>query len=361
MLNKLNFFPKKNLRIFHISTFDEKNNHRLFNISLSNKISKGFIRNNHDVINFSYRNYLTGLFKNNADTINSKIVEIVKNYKPSLVLLGHNNLINLKTIDQIKSIDKSTKISLWYEDALSQKAQGPSWFSNLNLIEKNNDFIDSYFTTTHPANIINTKIDKKKLFYLPIMVDQNIENHKFYDFKYKFKDLFFAMSHGVNFGKLKKLKTDEREGFINELLQKKTNLKFNILGYSNEDPKWNYEFYKEIIKCKVALNLSRGKPIKYSTSNRIASLVGNGIYTFIDEKVRFQDFFNENEMGFYKNTDDLINKIEKLISDEKKLFEYSKNGMKKYFKLFNNKLVTKYIIDRTLNTSGDKVQIWEKF
>ena len=54
----VNIINKNNLKILHISTFDERNNHRLFNISISNKISKGFIRNNHDVINFSYRDFL---------------------------------------------------------------------------------------------------------------------------------------------------------------------------------------------------------------------------------------------------------------------------------------------------------------
>ena len=38
----------------------------------------------------------------------------------------------------------------------------------------------------------------------------------------------------------------------------------------------------------MALNLSRGKPIKYTSSNRIASLIGNGIYTFIDKKTQIQ-------------------------------------------------------------------------
>ena len=35
--------------------------------------------------------------------------------------------------------------------------------------------------------------------------------------------------------------------------------------------------------------------------------------------------------------------------------------MRKYFKLFNNKLITKYIIDRTFNSNDDKEQIWEKY
>ena len=38
--------------------------------------------------------------------------------------------------------------------------------------------------------------------------------------------------------------------------------------------------------CKMSLNLSRGKPLKYASSNRIASYVGNGILTFIDERYK---------------------------------------------------------------------------
>ena len=111
----------------------------------------------------------------------------------------------------------------------------------------------------------------------------------------------------------------------------------------------------------MALNLSRGKPIKYATSNRIASLVGNGIYTFIDEKTKYNDFFDETEMGFYKNEKDLIKKVENLKGQNDKIYKYSKNGMKRYFDLFNNKLVSKYILDRTFNTSEDKQQIWERY
>ena len=360
LFDTLNFFKNKNKKILHISTFDERNNHRLFNISLSNKISKGMIHNNHDIINFSYRNHLGKLNRKNTTNTNSKIWEICNNYKPDLVILGHNNVLDVNTLEKIKNNVKS-KVILWYEDALSKKGQGPSWRSNLNLIQNNSHLIDRYFTTTHPDNISDTNIKKSKLFFLPMLVDENIENLHLFNIKNKFKDLFFAISHGVNFGKLKDNKVDERENFVNNLFKHNNNIKFNILGIANENPKWNYEFYKELSKCKMALNLSRGKPIKYSTSNRIASLVANGIYTFIDRQTKFDDFFDENEMGFYKNEVDLLQKIESIKDDEKKIFNFSKNGMRKYFKLFNNKLITKYIIDRTFNSNDDKEQIWEKY
>ena len=344
--SSFNFNKGAKLKILHISTFDERSDHRLFNISIANKLSKGFIRNNHDVINFSYRNYLTKNFvtKNNA-FINEKIINVTENYRPNLVVLGHNNILENKTLSLIKA-KYNSKIVLWYEDALGYRGEGPNWKNNLSLIENNSELIDQYFLTTHPDEI-KTKIKRKKLKYLPIPVDPNIENLNVYEYKNRYKDLFFALSHGVNFGKLKKGKSDEREIFISQLMNKYPNIKYNILGISNELPKWNYNFYEELVKCKMSLNLSRGKPLKYTSSNRIAALIGNGIFTFVDEQTKFKEFFNENEVGFYKNLDDLGNKIEFMLSNPKKIDQYGKNGKSKYFKLFNNQRIAKNMIDNT--------------
>ena len=346
--SNFNFNKGVKLKILHISTFDERSDHRLFNISIANKLSKGFIRNDHDVINFSYRNYLSkNIVSKNNTLINEKIINITENYRPNLIVLGHNNILENDTLSAIKT-KYDSKIILWYEDALGKRGEGPNWRNNLNLIEKNNELIDQYYLTTHPDEI-KTKIQRKKLNYLPIPVDPNIENLKIYNFKNRYKDLFFALSHGVNFGKLKRGKTDERENFIKNLMGLFPNIKYNILGISNETPKWNYNFYIELAKCKMSLNLSRGKPLKYTSSNRIAALIGNGIFTFIDRNTKFDDFFNDKEVGFYKNVNDLGNKIEHLLTNPNKINEYAKRGKNKYFKLFNNKLITSNIINKTFN------------
>ena len=46
------------------------------------------------------------------------------------------------------------------------------------------------------------------------------------------------------------------------------------------------------------INLSRGKPIKYYSSDRIAQLVGNGLLTFIDKKTYLSDFFFRKRISF---------------------------------------------------------------
>ena len=121
----------------------------------------------------------------------------------------------------------------------------------------------------------------------------------------------------------------------------------------------NYQYYKEIAKCKIALNLSRGKPMKYHTSNRIASLVANGIMTFIDKKTRYQDFFDSDEMGFYSDADDLLNQLEKLSGNINKINKISKNGKKKYFSIFDNSIVADHIISKIFNKKSKFKYVWD--
>jgi len=351
-LNKKIFINKSiGPKIIHISNFNEKNNQRLFNISIASKLTNGFIRNNCDVINFSYRNYLSSKMFPKFD---ENIIDISKNYKPDMILLGHTNILKRSTMETFK--ENNLKIALWYEDHIAD--YGPNWINNLHLIERNHDLIDQYFVTTHPS-VIKTKINKSKLHFLPIPVDENIENLKIYENEYRYKDLFFALSHGVNFGGLRKNSNDEREIFLKKLLEKGKGINFHILGINNDKPKWNYDFYKEMIICKMSLNLSRGKPLKYASSNRIASYMGNGILTFINEKVKYQELFSDKEMVFYKNEIDLIEKINKLKKDTKKINQISKNGRDKYFSIFNNNIISDSIISKVFQTTPKYKYVWE--
>ena len=99
--------------------------------------------------------------------------------------------------------------------------------------------------------------------------------------------------------------------------------------------------------------------MKYHTSNRIASLVANGIMTFIDKKTKYQDFFSSDEMGFYENADDLLNQLEKLNGNINKINKISKNGKKRYFSIFDNSIVAEYIVSKTFNTRNKFKYIWD--
>ena len=344
----------KSFKILHISNFGIKNDHRLFNLSIAKKISNGFIRNGHDVINFDYRSHNEGFLLNNS--IDKKIISITNNYRPDLILLGHNNSLSRSSILSLKEKFR-VKVAMWYEDHVMKG--DPSYRKNLDLIEKNNDIIDNYFITTSP-DIIKTKIKKNKINFLPIPVDPNIENGKFYEVK-KNKDLFFALSHGVNYGKLKKNTFDERTMFIDKLISYSNNkINFNILGLYNEEPKWNYDFTDELMVCKTALNLSRGGPNKYASSNRIASLMGNGVLPFIHSKVKYQDFFDNDEIIIYNDHKDLINKLIRIINKPKELKLRSIKSKKSYFNYFQNNIIADFIISKIFHTKKHFKYVWSE-
>ena len=76
--------------------------------------------------------------------------------------------------------------------------------------------------------------------------------------------------------------------------------------------------------------------------------MGNGLLTFIDKKVELNDFFSKDELIFYANIDDLADKIQFYSKNDKLRKKIAKKGKNKYFKLFNEKKITKYLIDISL-------------
>ena len=110
----------------------------------------------------------------------------------------------------------------------------------------------------------------------------------------------------------------------------------------------------------MALNLSRINNVKYYTSNRIASLVGNGILTFVDENTKLNDFFTSNEVVFYNSLKDLSEKINFFKENKFKRNLIAKNGKDKYFRIFNNKIISDYICSRLFDKKPIKNLSWMK-
>ena len=169
------------------------------------------------------------------------------------------------------------------------------------------------------------------------------------------KDLFYAMSHGVNRAVLKDGIEDDRISILDNLVKKIPDIKYDFYGFANKQPIWGNDFFKALTNSKMGLNLSRGKPTKYYTSNRIASIMGNGLLTFIDNKVQMNHFFNSNEMIFYNSINDLVDKIKFYSSNDKTRIKIARNGKKKYFKLFNETKIAKYIIDKSTGKNSSLI------
>ncbi len=355
-ISKFNYLKKKTLKIMHVTNFNERFNGRL-HYNTGRRLNNGFIRNGHNVLTISDRDILhqnKSIVDLNAQNIlDTKILDNFNNYKPDILILGHADRVKNETLNKMKQINKDLKISQWFLDPLSK--HGPDHETNKKRILEKASIVDMSFLTTDPKSL-NFRIPNS--LFIPNPCDSTFEILSNYEKKCSF-DVFFAMSHGVHRGELKAGKIDDRESFINKLIKLNSNLKFDIYGMNNVQPIWGDNFLSKISNSSMGLNLSRGKPIKYYSSDRIAQLVGNGLLTFINEKTFLSDFFSKKEIVFYKNIDDLSEKLNRYKVDKKQRCSIAKAGKIKYHKYFNSNLVTDYIITKTLNITSKKKYLWD--
>ncbi len=347
----------KNLRILHITNFNERLDGRLF-FNTGRRINNGFIRLGHSVLGFSDRD-IQKYYKSindlkGAKTLNDKLKKTCYNYKPDLIMLGHADLISADQIQELKDDYPNVRVGQWFLDPLNKK--GPDYERNkLRILDKINQ-VDATFITTSPS-VLNFLPKNDKNFFIPNPSDPSFETLNNYS-KSCNVDVFFALSHGVHRGVLKTGKTDDRINFIDKLKKITSDIKFDIYGIDKIQPIWADHYFKTISNAKMGLNLSRGDAIKYYSSDRITQIIGNGLVCLIDEKTQYQDFFTNKEMVFYKDINDLSEKISKISRDEKLRKSIGRKGKQKYMKYFNSKLVAQFIIDKTLGIDNKRKYIW---
>jgi spore maturation protein CgeB len=95
----------------------------------------------------------------------------------------------------------------------------------------------------------------------------------------------------------------------------------------------------------MSLNVSRGSYQKLYSSDRISSLIGNGLLVFINKNTEFKKLFTNNEVVYYGDKKDLANKIKYFLLNDKTRIKFAKSAYYKYHKHMNNKIVTSYMIN----------------
>ena len=354
-VNVFNIKKNTSLKILHITNFNQRFNGRL-HYNTGRRLNNGFIRLGHNVLTISDRDIIHE--RKNIRDFNGKkqlqksIIEAYDNFKADCIVLGHADSVKNETLDYLKNLNKNLKITQWFLDPIGK--HGPDYIKNTNRIYDKQKFIDTTFLTSDP-NALSKAMNNT--YYMPNPCDRSFEILKNYENNCH-NDVFFAMSHGVHRGGLKKGKTDDREIFINKLIKKNDDINFDIYGMNNVQPIWGDNFLDKISNSSMGLNLSRGKPVKYYSSDRMAQLLGNGLLTFVDVKTFFSDFLSKDKIICYDSIDDLTYKLNKYKKDIKERKRIAKNGREFYLKHINSTLVADYILSKTFDFKSKNKFIW---
>ena len=345
------------LKIIHITNFNRRFNGRL-HYNTGRRLNNGFVRLGHNVLTISDRDIVHENKKildlSGKNSLQSTIIDNTNNFNADCLVLGHADAVTEKTLEIIKDKNKNLRICQWFLDPLGKK--GPDYLRNNKRILNKVNYMDATFLTSCPS-ILSTKINNSH--FIPNPSDNSFEILKNYE-KDCQNDVFFAMSHGVHRGELKKGKFDRREVIINKLKKDNKKIIFDIYGMNNIQPIWGDKYIDAISNSRMAVNLSRGEPVKYYSSDRIVQLMGNGLLTFIDKKTNYNDFFSKDEMIFYNDTDDLSDKLNKYRKDDKIARKIAKNGRDAYLKKFNSTIISAFILSKTFDYKSKYKFVWEK-
>lgn len=337
------------MRILQISNFDYKKNfHQFYNCDY--KLYFGLIKNGHSVYQFSNRDLARqeGLLKSRTGSkgvINKKLLKVVNELKPELILVGHADNISNATLKEIKGKHKDIKIIGFYVDAL--------WIDkNVEYLKERAKILDALFITTAGESLEQFREYCEKVSFIPNPVDNSVEIYRQFEKDKTEFDVFFAGGGDYRTKTMQGLKT------------KLPKIKFNILGQSEEAPlHYGDSYLQELAKCKIGVNLPQFTDDKYQpylySSDRIAQYFGNGLATIIHEKTGYKDLFDEDiEAVFYSEFDELIEKLQQLYNDDDKRKNIAKNGFTKYHMLYNSIIATQYMVEVSFDRKYSLNYFW---
>ena len=94
---------------------------------------------------------------------------------------------------------------------------------------------------------------------------------------------------------------------------------------------------------------NKNEKVKVSTG---AIFVAMEDFVLRYKNIGMSDFFNKDEVVFYSSINDLSNKINFYSRNDKIRSQIAKNGKTKYFKLFNESKISKFIINISLGNKS---------
>ena len=356
LISKIRHVNCKIKKVFLISNLNLKNKDRLF-YSFFNKLNIGLKDHPFKLISISDRDFIREnrgvLDPTGTISFNKTIINKVISFMPDLIILGHTDRISNETFVKIRSINKDIKIIKIFIDSVSDE------FFQFKNVFYDYRYVDNIFISSNPYKLKKQDL-LNKINFIPYPVNRKIDNIKSYKSINKEIDVFFALSHGQNWGVLKPGKVDERECFLKKIKSLlPVYIKCHFIGVDDQQPVWGNKFYSIIKRSKILINISRGKYKLHYSSDRISTLIGNGCFVLNEEKNKYSDFFNnKNELINFKNEEDLKNKILYYLHKPKLRKKIAIKSYKKYHNLINTRQVINYIIDTISKRKVRKKYLW---
>lgn len=310
------------------------------------------IRNNYRSYEFSDRDMkhflsYVGIRPLGEYLTNQALIKVARNFRPDAIILGHCEIIAEETLLRIKELFPHIRMAHFNVD-------NPQHWNGRKQINQRMKSCDYFFITTGGEAIHEYRKPGKVISWMPNPCDPAmdiLDNSKRRDgFE---RDVFLAAALDP---------ATPRYEFVRRVrsrLLENTKTKAEFFGMFGVPSRFAFDYEELLRTSKMALNINRWDgQFKWSSSDRIAHLMGNGLLTFQSDNNGMQHFFTENETVFYHDVDDLVEKVEYYAEHDDERMAIASAGRAAYHRMFSGQRVLKFMLETMFDEKYSEDYEW---
>ena len=327
--------------------------------SYNTRIRNGLIRNGHYLYYFSDRDEVNtssplGIRMIGQRRANKKLLKVADYLQPDAIIMAHVNLIDAETLRIIKRRFPEVRIGRVNVDAI----YSPNNRANLKNYA---DLIDATFITSGGPALSQFSALDQKFYFIPNMTDASIDTGQAFTLDTPQYDLTCIMHNDTSGDDRHRL--DLALGVQGALPELKTCYR----GFNGQLGIRGTEYLTALQNSAMALNLNRlvvdgmestpGNRYLYS-SDRLAHIMGSGVLAFTSDQFGLQDLYKDDEMVFFSDKNDLIDKVRFYKNNIAARQKIAKNGWQTAHRDFNEVIVMKYVLERLFDKPLSQDYAW---
>lgn len=314
-------------------------------------LCNGAIRNDYRLCEFSdrdARHFLSyvGIRSLGTRLANRALIKVAGNFRPDAVLLGHCEIISEETLMRIHEMLPGVRMAHYNVD-------NPQQPNGRRQILQRMTSCSAFFITTGGTAISEYRRPGKVVSWMPNPCDSAmdcLDNGQRTDgFE---RDVFLAAALDSS---------NPRTKFVKDVCGrlKTSGVKADFIGMFGEPPRFGYAYESLLRTSKMALSINRWDgQFKWSSSDRLAHLMGNGLLTFQSDGNQLQRFFSDRETVFYHDAGDLCEKVEYYAAHDDARRAIASAGRAAYHRLFSGKRVLKFMLETLFDESYSEDYEW---
>ena len=325
--------------ILHVANFSDRLKGAGFT-ALQYKLTNGLIRAGHNVVTFSDRDAAraaTPLLSRKVGRrgANRRLLTLVRNLRPDMVLFGHADTINADTVAAIRELLPNVRLAQWNVDALFNP-------DNVDRIRSKSALVDITFVTTGGPSLRALAADGARVAYLPNATDPSIESGRAFAVPSHDCDVFYAVG-SAHFTRNHCGTEIAPAALIADLLQRFPALRFVTPGI-NAPQLEGTACMPVLAGSRIGLNISRRNDVYWYSSDRMAHLAGNGVLVAMERASGFDQLFSDDEMAFYDTPEGLVDILDRFGRDDVACRAMAQRGWAAYHAMFDCTRVAQYMV-----------------